>query len=667
MFNNYPYTDYHELNTDWIIGKIKNVETAEANTKQYAEDADAAKVAAQDARDIAVQAKDDAVEAKDDAVEAKDDAISFLTGTKNQLDLLQARVDNIIPDGTQTAGNTELLDIRVAYDSTTYASAGDAVRAQASDLNDKITNLFYETAVSLNVIPTFYVSSADGSFVSDSSSRCADVKVTEGELYRLTSACAGSVRAVYAFMKNSSTFISARAAIDSDTDVHSYWVEIPRGCTLLRISTGGLNPGDPYVLELQKYANIDTAAFNTTSLASTYKHKNRFNINDLEAGRYFINGSNGNITSTTYNLRISNPIKIGYVKDWGEELTISTSGTLKSIYGYRFTDAEGTMLAYGPYNNQQSITVSIPQGAQYLQVTYSYVAGELTTDLQVEYGNTATTYEEYFGEYSESGIVDVVRNNTTFRPEIIISPTADIMDFYNSMLSAFNTGNCDVYITPGTYQYTDTMVEAIRADSKRGVPIGNGCRYFFDTKALIRCEYTGAQYTDIEAYFSPLDTWNTGGDFELYNLDLESKNTLYAVHDESAASNTPSRHIYQNCKIVLDNTNAHNISYNRAIGGGLGKYSEIIATNCYFNSVYGSLADVSYHGNTSGDAANIAFSNCYFEHTFGIDDQSSLYNYPDRKRLLFSGNSANSDVLELKGVGEGATWDVFSWSNTIRP
>ena len=141
MFNEYPYTDYHELNTDWIIGKIKNVETAEANTKQYAEDADAAKVAAEDARDIAVQAKDDAVEAKDDAVEAKDDAISFLTDTKDQLNLLQSRVDNIIPDGTQTAGNLELLDIRVGYNGTTYASAGDAVRGQIEDLEQPLSHI----------------------------------------------------------------------------------------------------------------------------------------------------------------------------------------------------------------------------------------------------------------------------------------------------------------------------------------------------------------------------------------------------------------------------------------------------------------------------------------------------------------------------------------------
>lgn len=168
MFNNYPYTDYHELNTDWIIGKIKNVETAEANTKQYAEDADAAKIAAQDAQTAAENAQTAAEDAQRLAENARDsaegystDAYNYVHDTQEQLDLLQSRVDNIIPDGTQTAGNLELLDIRVGADGTTYASAGDAVRGQYDDLESQL-NKFTFTMGDLTTTDGYEISIRSG-------------------------------------------------------------------------------------------------------------------------------------------------------------------------------------------------------------------------------------------------------------------------------------------------------------------------------------------------------------------------------------------------------------------------------------------------------------------------------------------------------------------------
>ena len=262
MFNEYPYTDFHEMNTDWIISKIKNVETAEANTKQYAEDADAAKVAAEDAKDVAVAAKDDAVEAKDDAVEAKDDAISFLTDTKDQLDLLQARVDNIIPDGTQTAGNLELLDIRVGGDGITYDSAGNAVRGQFAglkgsiEITDDVKCIFFERGY---YIRTNYT---DGTVI-DYTSRtaaapemgCAVIDCAEGDIFTITGT-GGSNGRLYAFINSDNELISKSSSSMTVTD---FSIAAPAGSAKCIINVNGnAIKGKSTNVKLSNYEKIDS-------------------------------------------------------------------------------------------------------------------------------------------------------------------------------------------------------------------------------------------------------------------------------------------------------------------------------------------------------------------------------------------------------------------------
>lgn len=52
-----------------------------------------------------------------------------------------AQVANIIAHNNDTNGNTELIDVRVGYDGTTYTSAGEAVRKQISNLSEDIADL----------------------------------------------------------------------------------------------------------------------------------------------------------------------------------------------------------------------------------------------------------------------------------------------------------------------------------------------------------------------------------------------------------------------------------------------------------------------------------------------------------------------------------------------
>lgn len=153
MYENFPYSNFHDLNTDWIVKKIKDVETSEANAKASEENAKAseenAKVSELSAQGFALQANNHAQYAREQAqaaAQSSTEADNYVSSTRAQVNLLQSRVDNIIPSGTQTEGNTELLDIRVEYDGTIASSAGNAVREQASNLNNDLTNMSYWNA-----------------------------------------------------------------------------------------------------------------------------------------------------------------------------------------------------------------------------------------------------------------------------------------------------------------------------------------------------------------------------------------------------------------------------------------------------------------------------------------------------------------------------------------
>ena len=141
LFDQWPYTNLHTLNTDWLVKTVKEVKDKTDTIDQAIDDAEGYSLDAKNAKNAAVNAKIAAESAKDDAVDALDNIQSYTLSLSQQVGIntqdiatQTARIDSII-SGTTPDANVELIDIRVRADGETYATAGDAVRGQVTALD----------------------------------------------------------------------------------------------------------------------------------------------------------------------------------------------------------------------------------------------------------------------------------------------------------------------------------------------------------------------------------------------------------------------------------------------------------------------------------------------------------------------------------------------------
>lgn len=342
------------------------------------------------------------------------------------------------------------------------------------------------------------------------------------------------------------------------------------------------------------------------------------------------------------------------------DITTFNGGTIRG-----FSDNFNCLYFVAPIDGFVRVTTNLTVG-EYTGKIWMCAIRALTDDTS---GVDLTKPNVYAPPVEPKTNTDVRYLMSKSRPVIDIKAADGIDSYYQKMLDAFTVGNCDVYIGTGTYTYTNALIEQIRAANKRGVPIGNGCRYFF-AGAKIICEYTGSNAADVVEYFSPLDSQNVGGDYEIYNLDLVAKNVCYALHDEANGADTFCKHMYKDCYLELDNTalgveGGNSIS--KALGGGLGKFEEVIIENCVFKATNPAITssvqdDASYHSASRSPVtdAKIVVSGCWFQNRFRTSDLTNVTTEAPYPRIIFTGNSSGVNVnIPL-------TWTKYAWNNETR-
>lgn len=143
-FNHYPGSDYESFNYDWIIGKLKelknSVAAALSSEQAAAESADEAHASLLAAIAQATRARTYAEHAADSAHDAADSAAG-IADVVDQVNTNTGRINNLIANAGDGTLPSEVVDMRVAVDGHVYATAGEAVRTQITELFDQLHDL----------------------------------------------------------------------------------------------------------------------------------------------------------------------------------------------------------------------------------------------------------------------------------------------------------------------------------------------------------------------------------------------------------------------------------------------------------------------------------------------------------------------------------------------
>lgn len=258
---------------------------------------------------------------------------------------------------------------------------------------------------------------------------------------------------------------------------------------------------------------------------------------------------------------------------------------------------------------------------------------------------------------------------------------------YTRLIDAINDAvkvkNAIVYIDDGVYDLiqelgADYFSTFQRYQKPAGIVLCNGVHLIFSSGAKVKCNYTGSNLA-VAIDFSPFNasTYENGakGGFTIENMNLECSNVRYAIHDERLACSDSYRNQYINCNIKCDNRNNIFEGWYGAncIGGGLGRYGEIIIKNCIFESLAKIDGDngVSYHNSgASNSKSRIVFDGNYVKGAYGTFVISHYGTSEDITIAIVSNNSLGKNPVLRKEVPTDETQilncEMLAFNNNIR-
>ena len=235
--------------------------------------------------------------------------------------------------------------------------------------------------------------------------------------------------------------------------------------------------------------------------------------------------------------------------------------------------------------------------------TLTTIQSSLPFKTTKKYRGYATNFNGYFalGINGELGI-----SNT--RKSVFIKADMGEIEIYQQMMFAFWEKNVDVHFEQSTYTFTETMFSYARnylaKEVTIGLPIGNGCRYYFNGSTLT-IEANG-EYAKVA---SVLDANKSASNYELHDAILVNNGGKYCVHDETYGLNGRYQHKYDNIRFV-------NNGGTMGLGLGTGYDGQYVFESCIFEPGQIIFHAPTNNADSSKVTIGIQLRDCVFKDTF---------------------------------------------------
>ena len=300
-----------------------------------------------------------------------------------------------------------------------------------------------------------------------------------------------------------------------------------------------------------------------------------------------------------------------------EAFTMSAvSNSNANIYKAALVDANGVVLSKvvdSTTSLKNGIIVSsVPQNAVALYGTIQYWKGELVdknTSMMVAYGNTPQDYVPYIAPYweapsktAEEAYEIATGLETSKRSVMYITEDTDDTALLLKMLDAFNAGNTDVFFEKATYTLSEAYVYMWNTLIWRwgnGLPVGNGCRYYFNGSTIISNPPTNPPEGS-NGERNIIDCRTRGTDYEIHDVTLVNNGGRYCIHDEGNNSQNPYCHKYENVVMIYNKTELTPDTGAKAFGSGTGFDATLIFDGCVFRNENGqTITPLAIHAPTT--------------------------------------------------------------------